>query len=48
MDIESKSFDQSVAGNKGDMLKILENGKGSRSSIFFPQASCFVVGESLG
>ena len=34
MAIESKSFDLNVFGNKEDILKILENGRGRRISIF--------------
>ena len=35
--IESKSFDLNVIGNKEDILKISENGKGMRFSIFLPE-----------
>ena len=35
--IESKSFDLSVVGNKEDILKISENGRGRRFSIFLPE-----------
>ena len=35
--IESKSFDLSVVGNKEDIVKISENGRGRRFSIFLPE-----------
>jgi len=35
--IESKSFDVSLVGNKEDVLKISENGRGRRFSIFLPE-----------
>ena len=35
--VERKSFDLSVVGNKGDILKITENGRGRRFSMFLPE-----------
>ena len=35
--IESKSFDLNKIGNKVDILKISENGRGVRFSIFLPE-----------
>ena len=37
MAIESESFNHSVIGNKEDILKISENGRGRRFSIFLPE-----------
>ena len=35
--IESESFDLSMVGTKGDILKIFENGRGRRFSILLPE-----------
>jgi len=36
--IESKSFDFEIVGYKEDILRIAENGRGSRFSLLLPEA----------
>jgi len=35
--VERKSFDLNVVGSKEDILKITENGRGRRFSMFLPE-----------